>query len=91
MLPAYEHAFNAWYRQEQLPGLAQVPGTVAALRLFSRGGGPHYHACCDLVSAETLGSPPWLAVHATPWSSRIRAAYRNTRRTMYQQFEVPRS
>ena len=90
VLPEYEHEFNAWYEQEHLPGLAQVHGTVAALRLLSREAGPRYHACYDLVSPETLGSPPWLAVRATPWSSRIRAAFRNTRRTMYQRFDLPR-
>lgn len=78
----HEADFNAWYDTEHMPGLARVPGTVRARRLRNAEGSPRYHACYDLVAADVLGSPPWLAVRATPWSDRVRPTFRNTRRTM---------
>ena len=83
VLPAHEDDFNAWYDQEHLPGLAAVPGTVRAARYVSAEGAPRYFACYDLESLDTLGSAAWLAVRATAWSSRVRPAFRNTRRTMF--------
>ncbi|CAN7593607.1 hypothetical protein LJR130_004382 [Variovorax sp. LjRoot130] len=84
VLPEFEDDLNAWYAQEHLPGLAAVPGTVRAARYIDAAGSPRYYACYDLAGAETLGSPEWLAVRATPWSSRVRPAFRNTRRTMFR-------
>ncbi|WP_144635039.1 DUF4286 family protein [Bordetella genomosp. 13] len=84
VLPEQEQDLNAWYDQEHLPGLAGVPGTVRAERYLCRDGSPRYHACYDLHTQETFGSPPWLAVRATDWSSRVRPAFRNTKRTMFQ-------
>jgi hypothetical protein len=75
---------NAWYNEEHLPGLASVPGTTRAQRFMGSDGGPRYHACYDLETAETFGSPKWLAVRATDWSSRVRPAFRNTQRTMFK-------
>ena len=77
-----EQDFNAWYECEHLPGLARVPGTIRACRLHNDDDAPRYHACYDLATAETLGSPAWLAVRATPWSARVRPAFCNTTRLM---------
>jgi hypothetical protein len=85
VLPAHEADFNAWYEQEHLPGLAAVPGTVGASRFVREGpGGPRYRACYDLASIETFGSVPWLAVRDSAWSSRVRPAFRATRRIMFE-------
>jgi hypothetical protein len=84
VLPEYEDDLNAWYAQEHLPGLAGVPGTVRGARYVDDAGSPKYYACYDLTHADVLGSPAWLAVRATPWSSRVRPAFRNTQRTMFQ-------
>lgn len=84
VLPAFEDDLIAWYAQEHLPGLASVPGTIRASRYIDDTGSPRYYACYDLASVDVLGSPAWLAVRATPWSSRVRPAFRNTRRTMFQ-------
>ena len=80
----FEAEFNRWYDDEHLPGLASVPGTVRARRYRNRDGSPRYHACYDLVEPGTLGSPRWLAVRATPWSARMRPAFRNTTRTLFR-------
>ncbi|OAE62151.1 hypothetical protein A7J67_14305 [Achromobacter xylosoxidans] len=84
VLPEAEADLNAWYDQEHLPGLAAVPGTVRAQRWECRDESPRYLACYDLHTQETFGSPPWLAVRATDWSSRVRPSFRNTRRTMFK-------
>ena len=48
-----EEEFNAWYREEHLPGLAAVPGTVGAYRFLRPvGRSPRYVACYDLLSPQ---------------------------------------
>ncbi|EJL85367.1 hypothetical protein PMI15_01798 [Polaromonas sp. CF318] len=75
---------SAWYDQEHMPGLAAVSGCIRASRFLNHDHGPLSLACYDLVSEETLGSPPWLAVRGTEWSSRMRPRFTNTRRTMFE-------
>lgn len=72
-----------WYDTEHLPGLAQVPGCVRASRFLNHDHGPLSLACYDLVTEDTLGSAPWLAVRETDWSSRMRPHFTNTVRTMF--------
>jgi hypothetical protein len=83
---AVEHEvdFNAWYHDEHLAGLASVTGTVRAARYRDRTGQPRYLACYDLEHPDVLGSAPWLAVRATPWSDRVRPHFTNTKRTMFR-------
>jgi hypothetical protein len=73
-----------WYDTEHMPGLAAVPGSVRAARLLNHDHGPLSLACYDLVDPGTLGSPPWLAVRGTAWSSRVRPHFTHTRRTMFK-------
>lgn len=84
VVPAAERDLNDWYNHEHLPGLAAVPGTVRARRLINLDGAPRHHSCYELVSAETFGSPPWLAVRHTAWSDRVRPHFRNSKRTMFR-------
>ena len=72
-----------WYDREHMPGLAAVPGCIRAMRFLNRGHGPLSLACYDLVTPQTLGSPPWLAVRNTAWSDITRPHFTNTRRTMF--------
>ncbi len=73
-----------WYNGEHMPGLAAVPGCVRAQRWVNLDASPRSFACYDLVTRETLGSPPWLAVRGSAWSSRVRPNFRNTKRTMFR-------
>jgi hypothetical protein len=73
----------AWYDQEHLPGLASVAGTAQAFRYLNLDHGPLSLACYDLVDAEVMGCPAWLAVRGTTWSARVRPHFTNTRRTMF--------
>ncbi len=74
---------SRWYDTEHMPGLATVPGCVRASRFLNHDFGPRSLACYDLVTQETLGSVPWLAVRETEWSSRMRPHFTNTVRTMF--------
>lgn len=73
-----------WYDTEHMPGLASVPGCVHARRLLNHDHGPRSHAFYDLTRADTLGSPPWLAVRGTPWSDICRPHFTHTLRTMME-------
>jgi hypothetical protein len=84
VVPESERDLNDWYNVEHLPGLAAVPGTIRAQRFLNLDGAPRYHSCYELVTQETLGSPPWLAVRHTAWSDRVRPSFRNTKRTMFR-------
>lgn len=80
----WEEEIARWYDAEHMPGLAAVPGCIHARRFVNLDSGPKSLACYDLVNEATLGSPQWLAVRGTPWSSRTRPHFTNTRRTMLQ-------
>lgn len=73
---------SRWYDTEHMPGLAAVDGCIHARRFLNHDTGPQSLACYDLVTEETLGSPAWLAVRSTQWSSVARPHFTNTRRTM---------
>ena len=73
---------SRWYDTEHMPGLAAVPGCIRARRMLNHDHGPLSLACYDLVTRETLGSPPWLAVRGTAWSDITRPHFTNTRRNM---------
>lgn len=73
-----------WYDTEHMPGLAAVSGSVRAQRFINHDAGPQSLACYDLVTPDTLGCPPWLAIRYTEWSDRVRPNFRNTKRTMFR-------
>lgn len=80
----WQAEIERWYDDEHMPGLASVPGCIRATRMLNMSTGPRSFAAYDLVAAEVLGSPPWLAVRGTPWSDRARPHFTNTRRTMFE-------
>lgn len=78
-----EQELNSWYDQEHLPGLASVQGNVLAERFKNPTGSPRYHACYELETTGTMGSPAWLAVRHTAWSDIVRPMFMNAKRTMF--------
>jgi hypothetical protein len=65
--PATESAFNAWYNDEHLPALLQVPGVIAAYRYASLEGTPKFIAIYELESPTVRTSDAWKhAVEMTP-------------------------
>ncbi|GGX33570.1 hypothetical protein GCM10007242_45970 [Pigmentiphaga litoralis] len=89
--PDAEADMNAWYEQEHLPGLAAVEGNVLSRRLVASKGSPRYYACYDLVDPSARQTAAWTAVTATPWSSRVRPNFRNTRRTIFARLPLASS
>ena len=89
--PGWSDEIIRWYDTEHMPGLAAVPGCVRARRFINHGGGPLSLACYDLIQAETIESPPWLAVRHTAWSDRVRPHFRNPKRTMFRTVAVEAS
>lgn len=81
--PGWMPQLARWYNTEHMPGLALVPGCIRASRFLNHDHGPLSLACYDLVTEDTLGSAPWLAVRETEWSSRMRPHFTNTIRTMF--------
>lgn len=77
-----------WYDKEHMPGLAAVPGCIHAARYLNHDHGPRSHACYALESAEAKGSPPWMVMTNSEWSSRVRPHFTNTIRTMFQVIPV---
>jgi hypothetical protein len=82
--PGWMDEIENWYDEEHMPGLAAVPGCARAQRLRNYDSGPLSLACYDLARESAFGSPPWLAVRATAWSSRVRPNFTNTKRTMFK-------
>ena len=78
-----------WYDTEHMPGLAAVPGCIHAARYLNHDHGPLSLACYDLVTEDTKGSPPWMAMTNSEWSSRMRPHFTNTIRTMFQVVPIP--
>jgi hypothetical protein len=76
-----------WYAQEHLPGLARVPGCIAAQRFVNLDRSPSSFACYDLRTLDVLRSPEWLAVRATAWSDRCRAHFSHTLRTPFEHIQ----
>jgi hypothetical protein len=72
-----------WYDTEHMPGLAAVPGCIHATRLINHDHGPVSHAYYELLTPQTLGSRPWLAIRWTHWSDIVRPHFTNTKRTMF--------
>ncbi len=78
--PEAEDDFNAWYDEEHLPALAEVPGTLAARRYRSGAEGEgvrRYVAIYHLESPDVTRSEAWKTAVDTPWSARIRPHFRD--------------
>jgi hypothetical protein len=78
--PEAEDDFNAWYDEEHLAALAEVPGTLAARRYRSTepGGGTHrYVAIYHLESPDVARSKAWKAAVDTPWTARVSPHFRD--------------
>jgi hypothetical protein len=86
--PEMEQDFNDWYEQEHLPALAQVPGCIGIRRFQSIEGEPKYMAAYFLTEPEVQASDAWKKAIDTPWSARVRPAFRNRWRTVYKPLAV---
>ncbi len=68
-----EDEFADWYETEHMPGLAALPGVLAAARYGAINGDcPTYLALYRLEDMTISQSPQWMAAARTPWSARMR-------------------
>jgi hypothetical protein len=70
---AVETAFNAWYDNEHVPALANVPGVLSARRFRNVGDGPKYIALYHLNAPAVVDGAEWKAASgSTPMPEHIR-------------------
>jgi len=77
--PEHDADFFAWYTQEHLPALMQVPGNLCA-RFFKaegKGSSHQYVAAYHIAAPEVPDSPAWRKAADTPWSDRVRPYFRD--------------
>lgn len=66
-----DEEFNAWYNDEHLPLLAEVPGTISDRRFKAIKGSRKYLARYDLTNPEVPSTDAWLKVRYSPWTMRV--------------------
>lgn len=88
--PEAEADFNAWYDQEHVPGLAAVPGCLAARRFLIRRavseGKQRYLALYHLAAPEVPLTDAWKRAVETPWTARVRPHLRGVLRLVLRRY-----
>lgn len=65
--PEVEAQFNAWYNDEHVPALLEVPGVTGASRYAAIEGSPKYVAIYEMETPTVRASDTWkTAVMETP-------------------------
>jgi hypothetical protein len=84
--PEIEDEYNAWYNEEHIPALLQVPGVLAARR-FGIVGGTHRHlAIYHLAGPQVESSQAWKDAVATPWTAKMRPHFRDPLRLVMKRY-----
>jgi hypothetical protein len=77
--------FHAWYSEEHLPMLMEVPGWLRARRFrLIDGGGQAFLAMHDLASDQVFDQPAHDAAVSTPWRDRVVQARLGYDRRLYR-------
>ena len=82
VLPERDEEFNAWYNEEHMPLLAQVPGTISDRRFVAVQGKQKYLARYDLVNPDVPTTEAWLEIRYTPWTMRVGRSVRDSWRNV---------
>jgi antibiotic biosynthesis monooxygenase (ABM) superfamily enzyme len=80
--PEADEEFNAWYNEEHLPMLAEVPGTISDRRFAAIKGKQKYLARYDLVNTDVPTTEAWLKIRYTPWTKWIGRYVRDSWRVL---------
>lgn len=82
--------FADWYRNEHLPRLAAVPGTLCARRFVIHkavsDGMQRSVALYHLESPDVCASPAWREAADTPWSVKLRPRMRDRLRLVLRRY-----
>lgn len=74
-------ALTEWYEGEHLAMLAAVPGTLGASRYEAlEETGFRFLAAYRFATPDIPETPAWIAARSTPWTLRMRASFRASRR-----------
>ena len=72
VLPEVEADFNAWFDDEHIPNLAEVPGVLSARRFRMASGTHRYLVLYHLTSPEVQATKEWKQGGASPWTDRMK-------------------
>jgi len=82
----FEDDFNAWYDEEHISNLRNVPGVLTARRFKSFSGSHAYVALYHLEKPEVTQTSEWSNAIETAWSSRIRPHFQNRIRILAKKY-----
>lgn len=89
--PEAEGDFNAWYDEEHVPRLSEVPGCLCARRFrivnAVSEGRQRYLALYHLASPDVCSSEAWSAAVNTDWTARVRPHFRDVLRIVLRRYE----
>jgi hypothetical protein len=86
--PAYEDAFNRWYREEHLPERMACPGFLSCRRFVAVEGEPKYLALYDLESPAVLESDDYKKIEGpSEWTKRLLPHFIKRVRNVYVEIE----
>lgn len=82
--PGTESDFHAWYAEEHLPLLMEVPGWLRVRRYEQfEGSGPRFLALHDIADASAFATKEYERATNTPWRDRVVAQRREFERHDY--------
>lgn len=70
--PEVEADFSAWYSEEHLPRLFEIPGVLDARRYLISAGGQRHVAVYHLAEAAVQASDAWKKAVDSRWGDRVR-------------------
>ena len=89
--PEAEAELNAWYDEEHVPRLSQVPGCLSARRYRITSavseGMQRYLALYHLATPEVCSSKVWKDAAVTKWTEKMRPYFRNPLRLPLRRYQ----
>lgn len=84
--PAVEDDFAAWYDEEHLPALRNVPGVICGRRFVVTNADARlqkYMATYHVEAPDVHRSAEWREVRSTPWTKRIAPQLQRFEQALY--------
>lgn len=83
---AAEDEFNAWYNEEHIPRLREVPGCLCARRFMMVGGTHRYLAVYHFSTPAVPASEAWKEAAGTPWTAKLRPHFKDPLRLVLRRY-----
>ncbi|MBT2229232.1 DUF4286 family protein [Nonomuraea sp. NEAU-A123] len=82
--PEAEADFHAWYAEEHIPALHEIPGWHRTRRYVLRdGNAPRFLALHELSGTDLFDTDAYRAATDTPWRTRVMAAVTESERRLF--------